>query len=487
MLAIANSNLPPALGWACSPRSSSPASRPSSCCATARRRRRGLTTEPLSRSCSPRIVGLALVVGVAVVHPEPRTQPQHADLVAQGRPDRRPDHRVLLVLWTFVLGRTALRPAHLRGRRQPRSGPPRRHQRRPHPHLRLRDLLDAWRRSAASWRPAGPARSTPNTGGSNVLLYAVGAAVIGGTSLFGGKGRVIDAVLGGAVVAVIDNGMGLMDAEAQGTSSSSPDSSCSLAAASTRCPGDGRPPPAPDRAPRVGSAQRMRAAPKPGGHPPAQPRRPAAVRARPRRDLPRRTRRPARAQPQHDRRAHRRPRRRRPGQRERPRETGPGWTALAGRPARVRPGLRVRGEHRGRPVAGRPASASAAPSWTERAAPRPRGMSACGQRAAPLAEFVKEMQEAAPTHARCIGSGIAVALVTPGRGRHGAAERPARRAAARPADPARRRSAVHGRHRRRPSPRGPSTPGAPRPAATTSSTCTATRGRRGASSPAAAP
>ena len=51
----------------------------------------------------------------------------------------------------------------------------------------------------------------PNTGGSNVLLYAVGAAVIGGTSLFGGKGRVLDAVLGGAVVAVIDNGMGLMD------------------------------------------------------------------------------------------------------------------------------------------------------------------------------------------------------------------------------------------------------------------------------------
>jgi D-xylose transport system permease protein len=50
----------------------------------------------------------------------------------------------------------------------------------------------------------------PNTGGSNVLLYAVGAAVIGGTSLFGGKGRVTDAVIGGAVIAVIDNGMGLM-------------------------------------------------------------------------------------------------------------------------------------------------------------------------------------------------------------------------------------------------------------------------------------
>ncbi|WP_033220288.1 sugar ABC transporter permease [Kitasatospora phosalacinea] len=50
----------------------------------------------------------------------------------------------------------------------------------------------------------------PNTGGSNVLLLAVGSAVIGGTSLFGGRGRVVDAVLGGLVVAVIQNGMGLM-------------------------------------------------------------------------------------------------------------------------------------------------------------------------------------------------------------------------------------------------------------------------------------
>jgi len=54
----------------------------------------------------------------------------------------------------------------------------------------------------------------PNTGGSNVLLYAVGAAVIGGTSLFGGKGRMLDAILGGAVIAVIDNGMGLLNVSA---------------------------------------------------------------------------------------------------------------------------------------------------------------------------------------------------------------------------------------------------------------------------------
>jgi D-xylose transport system permease protein len=48
--------------------------------------------------------------------------------------------------------------------------------------------------------------SVQNYGG-NTLLLAVGAAVIGGTSLFGGKGRMIDAIIGGAVVEVIYNGM----------------------------------------------------------------------------------------------------------------------------------------------------------------------------------------------------------------------------------------------------------------------------------------
>jgi D-xylose transport system permease protein len=52
---------------------------------------------------------------------------------------------------------------------------------------------------------------TPSTGGGETLLYAVGAAVIGGTSLFGGKGRPLDAVIGGLVVAVVANGMGLLN------------------------------------------------------------------------------------------------------------------------------------------------------------------------------------------------------------------------------------------------------------------------------------
>lgn len=47
-------------------------------------------------------------------------------------------------------------------------------------------------------------------GYGNTLLFAVGAAVIGGTSLFGGRGRVRDAVLGGAVLATVQNGLNLL-------------------------------------------------------------------------------------------------------------------------------------------------------------------------------------------------------------------------------------------------------------------------------------
>jgi D-xylose transport system permease protein len=54
---------------------------------------------------------------------------------------------------------------------------------------------------------------SPTTGGAQTLLYAVGAAVIGGTSLFGGRGKVYDAVTGGLVVAIIANGLPLVTQE----------------------------------------------------------------------------------------------------------------------------------------------------------------------------------------------------------------------------------------------------------------------------------
>ncbi|HEU5001712.1 MAG TPA: ABC transporter permease [Actinomycetota bacterium] len=49
-----------------------------------------------------------------------------------------------------------------------------------------------------------------NLDGGTLVLYAVAAAVIGGTSLLGGRGRPVHAVLGGIAIAAIANGMGLL-------------------------------------------------------------------------------------------------------------------------------------------------------------------------------------------------------------------------------------------------------------------------------------
>jgi len=48
-------------------------------------------------------------------------------------------------------------------------------------------------------------------GGGSILLYSIAAAVIGGTSLFGGRGDVRSALLGALVIASIDNGLGLVN------------------------------------------------------------------------------------------------------------------------------------------------------------------------------------------------------------------------------------------------------------------------------------
>jgi D-xylose transport system permease protein len=116
---------------------------------------------------------------------------------------------ILLIVWTFVLRRTAY------GRHIYAVGGNAEAARRAGINVdRIRIsafVICSFMASLGGIIAASRANSVdPNTGGSNVLLFAVGAAVIGGTSLFGGKGRALDALLGGAVVAVIENGMGLM-------------------------------------------------------------------------------------------------------------------------------------------------------------------------------------------------------------------------------------------------------------------------------------
>jgi len=49
-----------------------------------------------------------------------------------------------------------------------------------------------------------------NAGGGTLLLDAIAAAVIGGTSLFGGRGRVISALMGSLVIATVANGIDLL-------------------------------------------------------------------------------------------------------------------------------------------------------------------------------------------------------------------------------------------------------------------------------------
>lgn len=50
-----------------------------------------------------------------------------------------------------------------------------------------------------------------SSGGSDILLNAIAAAVIGGTSLFGGRGSAYSAVLGMLVIGAVSNGMDLLN------------------------------------------------------------------------------------------------------------------------------------------------------------------------------------------------------------------------------------------------------------------------------------
>ena len=50
--------------------------------------------------------------------------------------------------------------------------------------------------------------------GGTLVLYAVAAAVIGGSSLYGGRGKMIHALVGGLVIATIYNGMALLQVSA---------------------------------------------------------------------------------------------------------------------------------------------------------------------------------------------------------------------------------------------------------------------------------
>jgi D-xylose transport system permease protein len=169
---------------------------------------RGLVTDPIT-IVLVRIAGLGLLILIttAVLTQERAINPAINSL--KGVPIVVPIIAAFLVIWTFVLGRTTY------GRHVYAVGGNSEAARRagiPVDRIRISVfVIGSFMAAIGGIMAVSRASSVdPNTGGSNILLYSVGAAVIGGTSLFGGKGKVINAVIGGAVIAVIDNGMGLM-------------------------------------------------------------------------------------------------------------------------------------------------------------------------------------------------------------------------------------------------------------------------------------
>ena len=172
------------------------------------RRKAGLKSE-LKKLWILKTAGLLVITGLAVfaLNVERSNNP---DLVSlKGIPYVVPVILLILVVGTFVLGRTAF------GRHIYAVGGNAEAARRAGinvKRVRIAAFMICSGLSAIAGMIFASRQNSvsPTTGGSSTLLYAVGAAVIGGTSLFGGKGKMRDAILGGLVVAVIDNGMGLL-------------------------------------------------------------------------------------------------------------------------------------------------------------------------------------------------------------------------------------------------------------------------------------
>ncbi|MEO5853067.1 MAG: ABC transporter permease [Nocardioides sp.] len=150
------------------------------------------------------------VIALGLVALLNRNRSLNPNFPIQGIPWVLPVVVVLLLLWTFVLGRTAY------GRHLYAVGGNAEAARRAGVDVR-RMKVSAFMICSTMAAISGvlaasySGKVSPSSGGGNVLLYAVGAAVIGGTSLFGGRGRALDAVIGGVVIATIANGLGLLN------------------------------------------------------------------------------------------------------------------------------------------------------------------------------------------------------------------------------------------------------------------------------------
>ncbi len=173
-----------------------------------RRRSQGLSAEPMLivvvRAGGLAVIGLA---GLFLLNQERSPFPTRTSI--KGAPYVLPLIILLMIFWTLVLSKSSF------GRYLYAVGGNAEAARRAGIDLR-RIRIAAFSIGSGMAALGGVVQASrlgsvpSDAGGSNTLLFAVAAAVIGGTSLFGGKGRARDAVIGGLVIAIIPNGLGLM-------------------------------------------------------------------------------------------------------------------------------------------------------------------------------------------------------------------------------------------------------------------------------------
>jgi D-xylose transport system permease protein len=173
-----------------------------------RRRAQNLSAEPLA-AVLIRAAGLAVIgaVGLYLLNRERSPNPANASI--RGVPYVLPLILVLMVVWSLVLSKTSF------GRYVYAVGGNAEAARRAGVDL-IRIRMAAFAIGSGMAALGGVVQASrlgsipTDAGGGNTLLFAVAAAVIGGTSLFGGKGRARDAVIGGLVITIIPNGLGLV-------------------------------------------------------------------------------------------------------------------------------------------------------------------------------------------------------------------------------------------------------------------------------------
>ena len=176
-----------------------------------RRRASGLVAPPLSLTLA-KVVGVS-VAGVVLVAICSVNRAAFTGATVQGVPWVVPIVIAVVVAWTLLLGRTRF------GRYVYAIGGNREAARRAGINVHrvrvlaytLAGLTAAMAIIILDSRTGG---ANTDIDGGQTVLYGVAAAVIGGTSLLGGRGKMVHALLGGLVIATIYNGMGLLSLSA---------------------------------------------------------------------------------------------------------------------------------------------------------------------------------------------------------------------------------------------------------------------------------